>query len=155
MSEPAVYHLQRVHWEFSMLKQPQRESKFASSGLPLNLSSILLVGADAELRDNRRLLLSALHHPVLAVGGYADVCRLPSDSNCCLVAIDLTPSEHEAARIAIHIRQTWPNAKTLLLGHPSDHFDDPLYDDAVDPCFNPSHFVEAARLLLTRSHLVL
>jgi hypothetical protein len=127
----------------------------ASSGLPLNLSSILLVGADAALRDTRRLLLSALHHPVLAVGGYADVCRLPSDSNCCLATIDLTPSEHEAARIAIHIRRTWPNAKILLLGRPSDHFDDPLYDDAIDPCFNPTRFVEAARLLLTRSRLVL
>jgi hypothetical protein len=140
---------------FSMLKQPQRESKFASGSLPLNLSSILLVGADAALRDTRRLLLSALHHPVLAVGGYGDVCRLPSDSNYCLVAIDLTPSEHEAARIAIHKRRTWPIAKILLLGYPSDHFDDPLYDDAVDPCFDPSHFVATAHLLLTRSHLVL
>jgi hypothetical protein len=140
-----------VHWGFSMLKQPQRESTFASSGVPLNLSSILLVGVDAALWDNRRLLLSALDHPILAVGGYVDVCRLPSDSNCRLVAIDVSPSEHEAARIAIHIRRTWPNAKILLLGHPADHFDDPLYDYAVDPRFNPSHFVETARLLLTRS----
>ncbi len=65
-----------------------------TDGLPLDLSSILLVEADPELRDSRRLLLSTLHHPVLAVGAYVDVCRLPPDSNCCLVAIDLTPSEH-------------------------------------------------------------
>jgi hypothetical protein len=152
---PAVCHLQRVHWGFSMLKRPQRESRFASSGLPLNLGSILLVGTDAALRNTRGLLLSALHHPVLVVGGYAEVCRLPSDSNRYFMAIDLTPSEHKAARIAIRIRPTLPNAKIPLLGRPSDHFDDPLYDDAVDSCFNPSHFVEAARLLLTRSHLVL
>jgi hypothetical protein len=138
-----------------MLRQTQRKSASSGKDVPLNLSSILLVGADAELRDNRRLLLSTLDHPVLAIGAYEDVCRLPADSNCCLVAIDLTPSEHEAARIAVHVRRTWPNARILLLGHPSNQFDDPLYDDAVDPCFNPSHFIETARVLLETRYLPL
>ena len=119
-----------------------------TDGLPLDLSSILLVEADPELRDSRRLLLSTLHHPVLAVGAYVDVCRLPPDSNCCLVAIDLTPSEHEAARIAEHARRTWPNAKILLLGRPTKDFDDPLYDDVVNPHFNPSGVIESADRLL-------
>lgn len=116
--------------------------------IPLELASILLVEADPELRDSRRLLLGALHHPVLAVGAYKEVCRLPRESNCCLVAIDLIPSEHEAIRTAMHARRTWPGAKILLLGRPSEEFDDPLYDDAVSPCCNPSGVMELASRLL-------
>ena len=122
-----------------------------SDHVPLALSSILLVEADPELRDSRRLLLSSIQHPVLAVSAYSEVCSLPADSNCCLVAIDICPNEHEAVRIAMHIRRTWPNAKILLLGNPSDEFDDPLYDDSVSPSYNPSGVVESAdKLLRTR-----
>lgn len=123
---------------------------FSSSdgSIPLDLSSILLVEPNAELRDSRRLLLGALRHPVLAVSAYLEVCALPADSNCALVAIDLTPNEHEAFRIATHARRTWPKAKILLLGQPSEDFDDPLYDDAVSPCCNPSGIVECADKLL-------
>lgn len=135
-----------------MLKQNPPEHAFGNNSLPLSLSSILLVEADSELRDSRRLLLSSLQHPVLAVSAYTEVCGLPTDSNCCLVAIDICPNEHEAARIARHTRKTWPNAKILLLGHPSDAFDDPLYDDAVSPGFNPSGVLESAdRLLRSRT----
>lgn len=134
-----------------MLKQSAFRRNLADDTVPLNLSSILLVEPDPELRDSRRLLLGTLRHPVLAVGAYTEVCALPGDSNCALVAIDLSPSEHEALRIAIHLRRTWPKAKILLLGRPSDEFDDPLYDDAVNPCCNPSGIVECAdKLLHTR-----
>ena len=117
-------------------------------GVPLGLSSILLVEASAELRDSRRLLLGILQHPVLSVACYVDVCKLPADSNCCLVAIDTRPHEHQAARVAAHVRKTWPLAKILLLGPPSEDFDDPLYDDSVDARCNPAAVVQAARRLL-------
>jgi hypothetical protein len=131
-----------------MLKKSHVQTTLVSSDVPLNLSSILLVEADPELRDSRRLLLSALQHPVLAVSGYMDACKLPADSNCCLVAIDISPNEREAARIAVYTRRTWPNAKILLLGCPSKQFDDPLYDDAVSPSYNPSGIVDTANRLL-------
>ena len=116
--------------------------------LPLELASILLVEADPELRSSRRMVMDSLQHPVLAVGGYQDVSILPPDSNCCLVAIDLRPSEHEARRIAMHVRRTWPLAKILLLGEPSREFDDPLYDDAVRTLWSPLAVVETARRLI-------
>jgi DNA-binding NtrC family response regulator len=131
-----------------MLKPNQSRPDSLDDAVPLNLSSILLVEPDPELRDSRRLLLSALRHPVLAVSAYTEVCALPADSNCGLVAIDICPNEYEASRIAAHARRTWPNAKILLLGHPSDDFDDPLYDDAVSPFCNPSGIVESAHKLL-------
>jgi len=131
-----------------MLKQSLSRPNSLDDAVPLNLSSILLVESDPELRDSRRLLLSALRHPVLAVSAYTEVCALPEDSNCGLVAIDICPNEHEASRIAVHARRTWPKAKILLLGHPSDDFDDPLYDDAVSPACNPSGIVESADKLL-------
>jgi hypothetical protein len=131
-----------------MRKQTLLKFRSLDENVPLNLSSILLVESDPELRNSRRLLLSVLRHPVLAVGAYIEVCALPADSNCGLVAIDICPNEHEASRIAVHARRTWPQAKILLLGHPSGDFDDPLYDDAVSPFCNPSGIVESADKLL-------
>jgi hypothetical protein len=138
-----------------MLKQNGVESKPINDNIPLNLSSILLVEADQALRGPRRLLLGVLQHPVLGVSGYAEVCELPPDSNCCLVAIDIRPSEHEANRIAVHVRRIWPKAKILLLGIPSDAFDDPLYDDAIDPGYDPSGVVDSARHLIRNDYRLL
>jgi CheY-like chemotaxis protein len=115
------------------------------------MSSILLFEPDPDLRSTRRLLLSSLGYPVLAVGGYQEICRLPLDSNCCLVAIDLSPNEREARRAAFHARRYWPEAQILLLGSPSDEFDDPLYDDAVPYAWNPAGVVHSARRLLDRA----
>jgi hypothetical protein len=131
-----------------MLKQNVSRPNSLDDTVPLNLCSILLVEPDPELRDSRRLLLGALRHPVLAVSAYKEVCTLPADSNCGLVAIDVCFNEHEASRIAAHARRTWPKAKILLLGRPSDDFDDPLYDDAVSPSCNPSGIIESAGKLL-------
>ncbi len=119
-----------------------------SSAFPLELASILLVEADPGLRSSRRMVMDSLEHPVLAVAGYQDVSSLPSDSNCCLVAVDLRPSKHEARRIAMHVRKTWPGAKILLIGQPSCDFDDPLYDESVKTQWSPLAVVDAARRLL-------
>jgi hypothetical protein len=130
-----------------MLLKPLHHSG-CKCAFPLELGSILLVEADPELRSSRRMVMNSLEHPVLAVGGYQDVSSLPSDGNCCLVAIDLRPSEHEARRIARHVRNTWPGAKILLIGEPSRGFDVPLYDEAVRVRWSPHAVVEAARRLL-------
>ncbi len=127
----------------------QSEQLGQDGSVPFDLTSILLVEADPELRSSRRMVMDSLQHPVLAVGGYQDVSSLPADSNCCLVAIDLRPSEHEARRVAMHVRKTWPSAKILLLGEPSRDFDDPLYDDCVRTLWSPLAVVEKARKLIS------
>lgn len=132
-----------------MLNQHLSNRNSIAEDLPLDLSSILLFEPDPVLRDSRRLLLSVLQHPVLAVSAYKEVCDLPADSNCGLVAVDIVPNEHEALRIAVHARKTWPKAKILLLGRPSEDFDDPLYDDAVSTFCNASGIVESAGQLLS------
>ena len=147
-----VFPKPEVRWGCLMLNHNYLPTK-ASNDVPLELSSILLVEQGSELRDSRRLLLDSMGHPVLVVSAFADVCKLPRDSNCCLIALDLNPNEHEALRIAAHARLTWPGAKILLLGHPSEEFDDPLYDDSVSPSGNPSGIVETARRLLRLDRL--
>ena len=119
------------------------------------LRSILLVEADTELRDTRRLLFSALDLPVLVVSNYSDVCQLPADSNVGLIAISLSPSAYQAARIATHARKYWRHAKVLLLGQGNESFDDALYDDIVNPFCNPAGMLEASRNLLERPEAVL
>jgi hypothetical protein len=131
-----------------MLNRSLSKPNSPDDAAPLSLSSILLVEPDPHIPDSRRLLLGALRHPVLAVSAYTDVCALPGDSNCALVAIGIATNECEASRIAVHARRTWPTAKILLLGSPSENFDDPLYDDAVNPSCNPSGIVESADKLL-------
>ncbi len=129
---------------------PRSTNSFDSEyrAVPLSLASILLVEADRELRDSRRLLLSSLHHPILALSSYHEVQKLPPGSNCRLAIIGLPPHELEAERIARHVRHLWPGAKILLLGQPSEHFSDPLYDEYVLPSCNPAGVVGAARGLL-------
>jgi hypothetical protein len=135
-----------------VLKRRLSRPNTPEDATPSSLGSILLVDSNPYLRDSRRLLLGTLRHPVLAVSAYTDVCALPSDSNCALVAIGISSNEHEASRIAVHARRTWPMAKILLLGRPSENFDDPLYDDAVNPSCNPSGIVETADRLLRARH---
>ncbi len=145
-------HVQRMeirqYWGIPMLSYHSSPSSANRGATPQELCSILLVEADSELRFSRRLVLGSLGNPVLAVGSYREVCELPSDSNCCLIAVDLRPSEHEARRVAFHCRRTWPRAKVLLLGQPSEEFDDPLYDDAVGSIWNPAGVMETVRQLL-------
>jgi hypothetical protein len=64
------------------------------------------------------------------------------------VAISLAPSQNEAAKIAAYVRRQWPSAKILLLGRLQADFDDPLYDDIVDPSFNPWAFLDTSKRLL-------
>ena len=130
------------------MPKPDSYSVRSNSKVPMELRSILLVEQDPELRDSRRLLLGSLQHPVLVVSAYAEVCKLPPDSNCGLVVVDISPNEREACRIAIYTRHTWPTAKILLLGCPSEEFDDPLYDDSVNAPYNPAGVVETAKRLL-------
>jgi hypothetical protein len=124
------------------------ETSSGEEWVPPELASVLLVEADPEVRSSRGLLLGSLQHPVLAVSGYREVCCLPPDSNCRLVVIDLRPSEREAQRIANHVRRIWPAAKILLFGIPSQNFDDPLYDDAVEISWNPSVVIKTALRLI-------
>jgi len=131
-----------------MLKRSQSGPNTPEDATPSSLGSILLVEPDPYLHDSRRLLLGVLGHPVLAVSAYSDVRALPGDSNCALVAIGIATNEYEASRIAVHARRTWPTAKILLLGGPSEDFDDPLYDDSVNASCNPCGIVESADKLL-------
>ncbi len=73
---------------------------------------------------------------------------MPADDNCCLVAIDLHPNEHEAKRVALHVRRTWPTAKILLFGEPSQVFDDWLYDESVRAPWSPLTVMRSARELI-------
>jgi hypothetical protein len=131
----------------------QRSHSYSSASkdrlnIQLELASILFVETRSELRSSQRLVLEVVGRPVLAVGAYHEVCGLPADNNCCLVIVDLEPSEHEALKVAKYARRAWPGARILLLGKPSEEFDDPLYDAALTRVWNPQDIVEAVRRLL-------
>jgi hypothetical protein len=110
--------------------------------------AILLVEADSVLRESRALLLSTFNIPIQKAAGYCDVCGLSVSTSFSLVAISLAPNQDEAATIAAYVRRQSSSAKILLLGKLQSEFDDPLYDDIVDPWFNPSAFLDASKRLL-------
>ena len=108
--------------------------------------AVLLVEPDSHLRQSRALLLSALSLPVHKAAGYSEVTSIWDGMSFSVVIISLAPSHVEAAKIAAHVRHTWPSAKILLLGNLTWEFDDPLYD-VVDPSFSTSAFVDAVKRL--------
>ena len=112
--------------------------------------SILIVCADDTLLHSRALLLSTLKIPVQAVSGDSEVSNLPPCANFCLVVLDLVSLELQAAAIAAYVRTRWPGARILLLGGLLQNVDDWLYDDIVEPRFNPSGFIEASKRLLKK-----
>ena len=118
------------------------EAKMAARG------SILLVEPDEQLRQSRALVLSILNLPIQQASGYSEVCSIPASTIFSIIAISLNQREVEAAKIATYARMQWAAAKILLLGRLMEDFDDPLYDEIVDPNFNPAALVEAARRLL-------
>ena len=109
--------------------------------------AVLLVEPDSNLRQSRALLLSALSLPVHKASGYSEVASIWDGLSFSVVIISLAPSHVEAAKIAAHVRHTWPSAKILLLGNLTWEFDDPLYD-VVDPNFSASAFVDAVQRLI-------
>jgi hypothetical protein len=113
-----------------------------------SLGSALVVEADVTLRQSRVLLLSTLSIPVQTATGYCDVCNLPVGICFSLIVISLNPDQGEAEKIAEYARRVWPVAKILLLGGLTGDFADPLYDDVVDPRFDPLALVNTSRRLL-------
>ena len=99
-------------------------------------------------RESWAHLLSTFKIPIQKAVGYSDVYGLSGSASFSLVAISLVPSQDGAAKIAAYVRRQWSSAKILLLGRLQEDFDDPLYDDIVDPCFNPSAFLDASKRLL-------
>jgi hypothetical protein len=110
--------------------------------------SVLLVEPDPELRDSRYLLLSCLRIPVLTVGSYAEVFQLLEPTCYSLIVLSIRSNERQASHVAEYMRRRWPTAKILLLGDTCGYLDDPLYDERVNACGNPSGVVKAAERLL-------
>ena len=113
------------------------------------LGPILLVEPNPAPRESWAHLLSIFKIPIQKASGYSDVCGLLGSASFSLVAISFVPSQNEAAKIAAYVRRQWFSAKILLLGRLQADFDDPLYDDIVDPSFNPWAFLDTSKRLLT------
>lgn len=112
------------------------------------LHSILLVDPDPELRESRRSLLSSIHLPTCAVSCSSEVFGMENEASYDLVAISMSAGANDVSYIAAYVRRRWPDAKILLLGDSCGDVDDPLYDEIVDPSFNPSGFTDVSRRLI-------
>jgi len=122
-------------------------NSYQATGTPV-LGSILLVESQPAPRESLAHLLATLNVPIQKAVGYSDVCSLSGSTSFSLVAVSLVPSQDEAAKIAAYVRRQWSSAKILLLGRLQGDFDDPLYDDIVDPSFNPWAFLDTSKRLL-------
>ena len=101
-----------------------------------------------ELRESRYLLLSCLRIPVLAVGSYAEVFQLLEPTCYNLLVLSIRPNERQASHVATHVLSRWPSAKILVLGGTCEYLGDPMCDERVNACCNPSGVVKAAERLL-------
>ncbi len=133
---------------YPMLNQNTSASNALTGSTGSLAMPVLLVDSDPELRDSRSFLLSALSIPVSVVGSYEELCSLPTTNSYNLVALTVRPDEKRASQIAEYVRRRWPKAKILLLGESCGCVEDPLYDDIVNPRYNPAALVQAAQRLL-------
>ena len=111
------------------------------------LPRILLVNA-APLQSGSHLqLLQSIPTVVETVASCADMYTHRVQGYV-LVILALHPRSSETAEAAHFVRHRWSTAKILLLESECPMIDDWLYDERVDPLFNPAAICDAAKRLL-------
>lgn len=110
---------------------------------------VLLVSEAPIFLNLRALLLKSIPATVQCV----ESChRLYGDGgrSYALIILALKPDSGETTEVALFCRRQWSTAKILLLAREDHTIDDWLYDERLDPLFNPAALLNAVKRLLTR-----
>jgi hypothetical protein len=108
---------------------------------------VLLVETDFELLASRTLLLTQFDYGVVTAKTPREIVELQ-----CLggVQIAILSDALELAQLrasAESVRLQWPSARILILGHVPFALDDHLYDESIDPRFDPKKLLDTLKKL--------
>jgi DNA-binding response OmpR family regulator len=114
------------------------------------IRGILLFEPDSHLLETRSLLLDAEHLRVIGFSSYSDILPLAANTKPSLAVLGLFPHERAAGDVATLVRHQWPHIPILLLGVPTDGFDDWLYDEYLAYGWRPPELLARVKALLTK-----
>jgi hypothetical protein len=110
---------------------------------PLLQPRILLVEPDPGLLATRTLLLGKSRFLVITACNARDIYHLRCATQVNLAILSDTLSQSELRAAAESVRAQWSTAKILILGAVQVSFEDYLYDEALDPRFQPDKLLDS------------
>jgi DNA-binding response OmpR family regulator len=106
-------------------------------------SNVLLVEHDEGLLKTRTMLLTAWHYGVFTARDYREVFAHAQVQEIAVVVISQAFNPLELRAIAEFARRRWPKAGILVVGRGVPPLEDQLYDENVDPNFQPQSLLAA------------
>ena len=111
---------------------------------------VLAVGSKDALDLVRNALRFRRSSHLLVARNYWELCSLSIGEavQVSVAVIEVSNSDRDLLRTAVHIRRRWPDAQILLVGPEAEVPEDPLYDERIPPG------LEAAELLAAMEGLM-
>ena len=110
-------------------------------------SNVLLVEHNEMLLATRTLLLTDRRYGVFTARDCTEVFAHAHVQEIAVVVISQAFVPLELRAIAEFTRRHWPRAGILVVGHGVPRLEDPLYDQHVDPDFQPESLLAAVEQL--------
>jgi hypothetical protein len=92
---------------------------------------VLAIGSKDALDIVRNALRFRRRSHLLVASNYWELCSLSIGEavQVSVVVIEVSNSDRDLLRTAVHIRRRWPDAQILLMGREPEELEDPLYDE--------------------------
>ena len=108
---------------------------------------VLLVEADLELLASRTLLLTQSHYEVVTAKTPREIVELQclGGVQIAILSDALEPAQLRASTESVRLH--WPSARILILGYVPFVLDDHLYDENIEPRFDPKKLLDTLKRL--------
>ena len=113
---------------------------------------VLAVGSKDALDLVRNALRLRRSSHLLVASNYWELCSLSIGEavQVSVAVIEVSNSDQDLLRTAVHIRRRWPEAQILLMGREPEDLEDPLYDERIPPGIEAAELLPAVERLVKR-----
>jgi len=113
---------------------------------------VLAVGSKDALDLVRNALRFRRSSHLLVASNYWELCSLSIGEavQVSVAVIEVSNSDRDLLRTAVHIRRRWPEARILLMGREPEDLEDPLYDERIPPGIEAAELLPAVERLVKR-----
>ena len=113
---------------------------------------VLAIGSKDALDLVRNALRFRRRAHLLVANNYWELCSLSIDDpyQASVAVIEVSNSDRDLLRTAVHIRRRWPEAQILLMGREPEDLEDPLYDERIPPGIEAAELLPAVERLVKR-----
>ncbi len=108
---------------------------------------VLLIETDLELLASRTLLLTQSDYGVVTAKTPREIVELRCLGDVQIAILSDTLELAQLRASTESVRMQWPSARILILGHVPFALDDHLYDESIDPRFDPKKLLDTLKTL--------